>query len=76
MHEDPSVPNEGRPGRGMRLRPGVVLAIEPWFMAGGRDGYRIDADGWTLRSADGSRAVHIEHTVAIDESGPRILTVA
>jgi methionyl aminopeptidase len=76
MHEEPSVPNEGRPGRGLRLRPGVVLAIEPWFMAGGRDGYRIDADGWTLRSADGSRAVHIEHTVAIGEDGPQILTVA
>jgi methionyl aminopeptidase len=75
MHEEPSVPNDGRPGRGMRLRPGVVLAIEPWFMAGGRDGYQIDPDGWTLRSADGSRAVHIEHTVAIGEAGPQILTL-
>jgi methionyl aminopeptidase len=75
MHEDPSVPNEGRAGRGLRLRPGVVLAIEPWFMAGGRDEYRVDPDGWTLRSADGSRAVHMEHTVAIEESGPEILTL-
>jgi methionyl aminopeptidase len=75
MHEEPSVPNEGKPGRGLRLRPGLVLAIEPWFMAGGRDGYRIDADGWTLRSADGSRAVHVEHTVAIGAAGPEILTL-
>ncbi len=74
MHEDPSIPNEGRPGRGMRLRPGIVIAIEPWFMAGGRDGYVIDDDGWTIRSADGSRAAHVEHTVAITPDGPLILT--
>lgn len=74
MHEEPSVPNEGRAGRGLVLRPGVVLAIEPWFMAGGRDDYRIEPDGWSLRSADGSRAVHVEHTVAIEETGPEILT--
>jgi methionyl aminopeptidase len=75
MHEEPSVPNEGRAGRGLVLRPGVVLAIEPWFMAGGQDRYRVDKDGWTLRSADGSRAVHMEHTVAIEDAGPEILTV-
>jgi methionyl aminopeptidase len=75
MHEEPSVPNEGRRGRGLPLRPGLVLAIEPWFMAGGRDGYRIDDDGWTLRSADGSRAAHFEHTVAITADGPLILTL-
>jgi methionyl aminopeptidase len=75
MHEEPSVPNEGRAGRGLRLQPGVVLAIEPWFMAGGQDGYRVDPDGWTLRSADGSRAVHVEHTVAIGADGPQILTL-
>jgi methionyl aminopeptidase len=75
MHEEPSVPNEGRRNRGLPLRPGLVLAIEPWFMAGGRDGYRIDDDGWTLRSADGSRAAHFEHTVAITEDGPQILTL-
>ena len=74
MHEDPSVPNEGRAGRGLRLRPGIVIAIEPWFMAGGRDGYVIDDDGWTIRSADGSRAAHVEHTVAVTEDGPLILT--
>lgn len=74
MHEAPSVPNEGRPGRGVRLRAGLVIAIEPWFLAGGSDDYTVDADGWTLRSADGSRAAHVEHTVAVTEDGPRILT--
>lgn len=74
MHEPPSVPNEGQPHRGPILRPGLVIAIEPWFMAGGKDGYRIDADGWTIRSADGSRTAHAEHTVAVTETGPVILT--
>jgi len=74
MHESPSVPNDGKPGRGMKLEPGLVIAIEPWFMAGGQDSYRIDPDGWTLRSGDGSRAAHVEHTVAITADGPRILT--
>jgi methionyl aminopeptidase len=74
MHEAPSVPNEGRPGRGLRLKPGLVIAIEPWFLAGG-DGYVTDPDGWTLRSADGSQGVHVEHSVAITEDGPRILTL-
>ena len=75
MHEEPSVPNEGAPGRGRRLVPGLVIAIEPWFLAGGRDVYRIDRDGWTIRSGDGSRAAHAEHTVAVTEDGPRVLTV-
>ena len=74
MHESPSVPNEGRAGRGVRLAPGLVIAIEPWFLAGGHDEYRVDRDGWTLRSGDGSRGVHVEHTVAITPDGPRILT--
>jgi methionyl aminopeptidase len=74
MHESPSVPNDGRAGRGLRLAAGLVLAIEPWFMAGGEDSYRVDADGWTLRSGDGSRAAHVEHTVAITDNGPVILT--
>ncbi|KPI00760.1 methionine aminopeptidase, type I [Actinobacteria bacterium OV450] len=74
MHEDPGVPNEGRPGRGMKLRPGMVLAIEPMLVAGGTDDYRCDGDGWTLRTVDGSRAAHAEHTVAITVDGPRILT--
>jgi methionyl aminopeptidase len=75
MHEDPPVPNEGRPGHGFPLRHGLVLAIEPMFMAGGHDRYRTDADGWTLRTSDGSRAAHVEHTVAITDDGPRVLTV-
>jgi methionyl aminopeptidase len=75
MHEEPHVPNEGRAGRGVPLRAGLVIAIEPWFLAGGDDDYRVDADGWTLRSADGSRAAHVEHTVAVTDEGPRILTL-
>jgi methionyl aminopeptidase len=74
MHESPSVPNDGKAGRGMKLEAGLVIAIEPWFMAGGKDSYRVDPDGWTLRSGDGSRAAHVEHTVAITANGPRILT--
>jgi len=73
MHEEPHVPNDGRPGNGMRLKPGTVIAIEPWFMAGG-SGYVIDDDGWTIRSADGSLAAHAEHTVAITKRGPVVLT--
>ncbi|HEY0640499.1 MAG TPA: type I methionyl aminopeptidase [Pseudonocardiaceae bacterium] len=74
MHEPPSVPNEGRAGRGLRLRPGLVLAIEPMLHAGGRDDYHLDDDGWTLRTADGSRAAHAEHTIAVTEDGPLVLT--
>jgi methionyl aminopeptidase len=75
MHEDPHVPNRGRPGRGYPLRHGLVLAIEPMLMAGGRDTYRTDPDGWTLRTTDGSRAAHFEHTVALTDQGPRVLTL-
>ncbi|MFH9002842.1 type I methionyl aminopeptidase [Streptomyces afghaniensis] len=74
MHEDPGVPNEGRPGRGMRLRHGMALAIEPMVIAGGIDTFHPAPDGWTLMTDDGSRAAHAEHTVAITDSGPRILT--
>ncbi|MEU3214736.1 type I methionyl aminopeptidase [Streptomyces sp. NPDC006971] len=74
MHEDPAVPNEGRPGRGMPLRHGMVLAIEPMLIGGGVDTFREDRDGWTLRTTDGSRAAHAEHTVAVTDDGPRILT--
>ncbi len=73
MHEDPFVPNLGHAGRGMRLKPGLVIAIEPWFMAGGDD-YHVDDDGWTIRSADGSLTAHAEHTVVITREGPLILT--
>jgi methionyl aminopeptidase len=74
MHEDPHIPNTGRPGRGLRLVPGLVIAIEPWFLAGGTDDYKIDSNGWTVRSTDGSRAAHVEHTVAVTEDGPAVLT--
>jgi methionyl aminopeptidase len=74
MHEAPSVPNDGRAGRGMRLQAGLVIAIEPWFMAGGDDAYVIDADGWTIRSRDGSRTAHVEHTIAVTSDGPVVLT--
>jgi len=73
MHQDPHVPNNGRAGRGLRLKPGMLLAIEPWTMAD-TDRLVIDPDGWTLRSATGCRAAHTEHTVAITEDGPMILT--
>src|SRR5215472_6426906 len=75
MHEDPHVPNEGKPGRGMRLRHGLVLAIEPMLMAGGGSSYQVAPDGWALKTVDGTRAAHTEHTVAITHDGPRILTV-
>lgn len=74
MHEDPGVPNEGRPGRGMPLRHGMVLAIEPMVIGSGTDDHFTADDGWTIRTADGSRASHAEHTVAITDEGPRILT--
>jgi len=73
MHGDPHVPNDGRPGRGLKLKPGLVIAIEPWFLAT-TDQIFTDPDGWTLRSADGSRGAHMEHTVAITPDGPLILT--
>lgn len=74
MHEEPSVSNTGTPGRGLRLRPGLALALEPMFMAGGRDEYRVDGDGWSLRTIDGSLAAHAEHTIAIGEDGVSVLT--
>ena len=73
MHGDPHVSNDGRPGRGLPLKPGLVIAIEPWFMHGTDEIY-TDADGWTLRSADGSRGAHSEHTIAVTEDGPVVLT--
>jgi methionyl aminopeptidase len=75
MHEDPHIPNEGRAGRDRRLTPGLVIAIEPWFLAGGEDRYYIDQDGWTIRSGDGSRAAHAEHTIAVTADGPQVLTL-
>jgi len=75
MHEAPHVPNEGTPGKGMTLRLGLVIAIEPMLIADGTDDYRHDADGWTLRTATGARAAHSEHTVAVTVDGARILTL-
>jgi len=73
MHEDPHVPNDGRRHTGLRLREGLVIAIEPWFMVGG-DRYRVDPDGWTIRAANGGLTAHAEHTVAVTPGGPVILT--
>ncbi|MBX3193717.1 MAG: type I methionyl aminopeptidase [Microbacteriaceae bacterium] len=73
MHGDPHVPNNGRARRGMPLRAGLVFAIEPWFMLGTDEIY-TDPDGWTLRSADGSRGAHSEHTIAVTEDGPVVLS--
>jgi methionyl aminopeptidase len=73
MHMDPPVPNYGRAGRGPRLRPGMALAIEPMVMLGGAETVLLD-DDWTVVTADGSRAAHFEHTVAITPGGPWVLT--
>jgi methionyl aminopeptidase len=76
MHEDPHVANTGRPGRGLRLVEGMVIALEPMFHAGGRDSYRKLPDGWAVATDDGSVAAHWEHTVAITADGPRVLTIS
>lgn len=72
-HEDPHVPNFGRPGRGPRLSEGMTIAIEPMITAGGEEVYLHD-DGWSISTRDGSRAAHFEHTVAVTSAEPRILT--
>ncbi|MFC5940642.1 type I methionyl aminopeptidase [Micromonospora harpali] len=74
MHQDPHVSNTGRPGRGYKLRPGLLLALEPWIMAD-TDELITDEDGWTLRSKTGCRTAHSEHTIAITEEGAEILTL-
>lgn len=74
MHQDPHVANDGRPGRGYALRPGLLLALEPWVMADTAE-LITDADGWTLRSATGGRTAHSEHTIAITDDGAEILTL-
>ena len=73
MHGDPHVPNDGRAGRGFPLKPGLVIAIEPWFLHT-TDEIVMDDDGWTIRSADGSRGAHVEHTIAITEGDPIVMT--
>lgn len=75
MHADPHVANTGRPGRGVPLREGLVLAIEPMLIESGKDRHRTAPDGWTVLTRDGSRAAHWEHSVAITAEGPVILTL-
>lgn len=73
MHGDPHIANDGRAGRGFPLKPGLVIAIEPWFLHT-TDEIVMDDDGWTIRSADGSRGAHVEHTIAITEGDPIVMT--
>ncbi|KRC65105.1 methionine aminopeptidase [Aeromicrobium sp. Root236] len=73
MHGDPHVANDGRAGRGFPLKPGLVIAIEPWFLHT-TDEIVMDEDGWTIRSADGSRGAHVEHTIAITDGDPIVMT--
>ncbi len=75
MHAEPSVPNTGRAGRGLVLREGLVIAIEPMLLESGADGCHTAEDGWTIRTDDGSRAAHWEHTIAVTAAGPVVLTV-
>ena len=74
MHEDPQVPNYGRPGTGLRIEAGMCFAIEPMFTLGG-DGVALLHDGWTVVTADGSLAAHFEDTIAVRDGGPEILTI-
>jgi len=72
LHEEPQVPNFGHPGKGPRLRPGLVLAIEPMVNAGA-PAVEVDADGWTARTRDGSLSAHFEYSVAVTDEGARVL---
>ena len=73
MHEDPQIPNYGKPGRGPVLKPGLVVAVEPMVNVGGWE-TRVLQDGWTVVTEDGSLSAHFEHTIAVTESGPEVLT--
>jgi methionyl aminopeptidase len=75
LHEDPQVPNYGKPGKGPKLKPGMVLAIEPMLTTGG-PAVRVLDDGWTVVTADGSLAAHVEHSVAITDDEPLVLAAA
>lgn len=75
FHEDPQVPNYGKPKRGVRLQPGLTIAIEPMVNIG-KSGTRTMPDRWTVVSVDGTRSAHFEHTIAVTEDGPRVLTAA
>jgi methionyl aminopeptidase len=74
MHEEPQIPNYGPPGRGLRLKEGMVLAIEPMVNAGGRE-TELLADGWTVVTKDRRRSAHFEHTIAVSANGPEVLTL-
>jgi methionyl aminopeptidase len=74
MHEEPQIPNYGPPGKGIRLRVGHVFAVEPMVNAGGPGTVLLD-DGWTVKTADGSLSAHFEHTIAVTDEGPEVLTV-
>jgi len=74
MHEEPQVPNYGTPGKGLKLKTGMALCIEPMFNAGRRN-TKVDGDGWTVRTDDGSLSAHWEHTVAITPDGPQVFTI-
>ncbi len=75
LHEEPQIPNYGKPGKGPRLKPGMVLAIEPMVNEGG-PAVRMDSDGWTARTADGSLSAHFEYSVAVTRAGPKILGIS
>ncbi len=75
MHEEPDVHNRGKRGKGLALEPGVVLAIEPMLLGGGHDAVDELDDGWTVVTRDHSLAAHVEHTVAVTDAGPQILTL-
>jgi methionyl aminopeptidase len=74
MHEEPQIPNYGPPGRGLKLKEGLVLAIEPMINAGGPETEVLD-DGWTVVTRDGRRSAHFEHTIAVTDRGPEVLTL-
>jgi methionyl aminopeptidase len=74
MHEDPQIPNYGRPGAGARIMPGMTFAIEPMITLGSYDIRISEWDGWSIYTADGSLSAHFEHTIAVTESGPWVLT--
>ncbi len=75
LHEEPQVPNYGKPGKGPKLKPGMVLAIEPMVNQGGPE-VKMDADGWTARTADGSLSAHFEYSVAVTNDGAKILGIS
>jgi methionyl aminopeptidase len=75
MHEEPQVPNHGPPGKGLKLRTGMAICVEPMFNLGSHE-TRVDPDGWTVRTADGSLSAHFEHTVAITSDGVKVMTMA